>query len=342
MDIEKKRREVISFLRRYNQDSNDYKSRLVLAAPAYGSPNEIRVYMNGGNIGKIAIKGKSITTGIKYEDYSNVYEGDIPNVVHILEKGSKASESEKLDALINKEYLDYVQKATTAYSVKSDSTSDKERTIETLIMDFRNQRFGNAAVDMEMQYSAKDHFGWTRYKQSGHVYLSSMKYRKHEWYNEDFFSDSSETRSPRVDLMILNDKGIGFVELKVDNENCGNLSSHISHMNYISSHKSVFIKDVNRRLSVLKEYNLLEQEMKPNLDKWEKTHKIWCGILFVGKEDKLAEAKDMINKELSDTQDIRFCFADTTVIKEGKLNMKSDIFVKKEFFVSPNYYGERL
>ena len=331
MDLEKKRREVISFLRTYNLDSNDYKSRVVLAAPAYGKPNEIRVYMNGGNVGKIVIKGKCVTTGIS-KKYSNKYKGKAPASVDVLDKDSKASESQRLDALINKEYLKYAQEATSTYSVKSDNNSDKERTIETLIMDFRNQRFGNAAIDMEMQYSAKDHFGWTRYKQANHKYLSSMKYRNHEWYNEELFPDSAETKSPRVDLMILNDKGIGFVELKVDN---------ISHMNYILSHQDIFVKDVKRRLSVLKEYNLLEPEMKPNIDKWERNHQIWCGILFVGKDDKLAEAKQMINKEMSDIQEIDCCFVNTNVVKEGKLNMRSDIFVNKTTFVSPDYYGER-
>ena len=341
MDIEKKRREVISFLRNYNCDSNDYKKRVVLAAPAYGKPNEIRVYMNGGNVGKIAINEQGGTTGINSKQYSNRHKGNVPDVVHILERNSEFSESDRLDALINQEYLKYAQEATTTYSVKNDNDSDKERTIETLIMDFRNQQYGNAAIDMEMQYSAKDHFGWTRYKQTGCKYLSSMEYRKHIWYNEDLFPDSDETKSPRVDLMVLNDNGIGFVELKVDNENCDNLSSHISHMNYILSHRDVFIKDVNRRLSVLIEYDLLEPEMKLNMEKWERNHQIWCGILFVGKEEKLEEAKQMINKELSDNQDIRCCFADTNVVKERRLNMKSDIFVKKGTFISSDYCGER-
>ncbi len=342
MGIEEKRKEVIQFLRNYNCDSNDYKAKIVLAAPAYGNPNEIRAYMNGGNVGKIAINEKSVTTGIKSKQYSNKHKGNVPDIVHVLEKDSGFNESDRLDALIDTEYLRYAQEATTTYSVKNNNNSDKERSIETLIMDFRNQRFGNAAIDMEMQYSAKDHFGWTRHKKPGREYLSSMEYRNHIWYNEDYFPDSAETKSPRVDLMILNSDGIGFVELKVDNENCDNLSSHISHMSYILSHQEVFIEDVIRRLSVLKEFNLLEEEMRPNIDKWEKNHQIWCGILFVGSKDKLTEAKQMINKELNDNQCIRCCFVDTRVVKAGKLDMRSDIFVNKATFVSPDYYGERF
>ena len=313
-----------------------------MTAPAYGNPNEIRVYMNVGNVGKIAINEKSVTTGIKSKQYSNRHKGNVPDIVHVLERDSEYSESDRLDALIDIEYLKYAQEATTTYSVKSNNNSDKERSIETLIMDYRNQRFGNAAIDMEMQYSAKDHFGWTRHKKQGREYLSSMEYRNHTWYNEDYFPDSAETKSPRIDLMILNDEGIGFVELKVDNENCENLSSHIDHMNYILSHQEVFIEDVIRRLSALKEFDLLEEEMQPNIDKWEKNHQIWCGILFVGNEDKLVEAKRMINKELNDNQSIMCRFVGTEVVKESKLDMRSDIFVDKATFVSSDYYGEGL
>ena len=216
-----RRKEVIDFLRNYNHDSDDYKSRVVLAAPSCGDTNLLRVYMNGGNVGKIAIDEKGVTTGIS-SDYSNKHKGVVPKAVHILEKNSGYNEGDRLEALIDPEYLKYAQEATATYYVKSDS-SDKERTIETLIMDYRNQQFGNAAIDMEMQYSIKKHFGWTIEKKIGHEYPSTMTYKNHEWYNESSFSGSLEqTKSPRVDLMVLNDDGIGFVELKVDNENCDN------------------------------------------------------------------------------------------------------------------------
>ena len=53
--LELLRKKTISFLRNYGRDSNDYKGWVVLCAPAYGARNLLRVYMNGGNIGKIAI-----------------------------------------------------------------------------------------------------------------------------------------------------------------------------------------------------------------------------------------------------------------------------------------------
>lgn len=338
MDLEKKRKEVISFLRNYNLDSNDYKSRVVLAAPAHGNPNAIRLYMNGGGVGTIALNDRAVTTGINIKEYAK-YEKEIPDIVYVVDKKSDASEFKRLDALISLEYLKYIQKATTAHSTKGNNDTDNERTIETIIMDRRNQKSGNAAIDMEMQYSAKEHFGWTRFKQAGREYPSTMKYKNHIWYNEEVFPDSDETKSPRVDLMVLNDNGIGFVELKVDNENCGNLSSHISHMEYILSHQEVFIKDIVRRLSVVKDYDLLEPEMKPNLDKWENNHHIWCGILFVGEEDKLDEAKQMINKEINDGQDIKCCFINKSVVKDKRLDLRSNVFVSKETFISSEYLG---
>lgn len=340
MKLEEKRKEVIKFLRNYNHDSDDYKKWIVLAAPARSAQGKLRAYMNGGNVGKIALKEGGLTTGIKSKDYSHKCKVKVPEVVNGLDKNSGEGEWKRLEALTNSEYLEYVQEATATYSVKSDKKTDTERTIETLIMDFRNQQlFGNAAIDMEMQYSVKD-FGWTKEKLADHEYRSTMIHRKHEWYNEEVFPDSGETIVPRVDLMVLNDNGIGFVELKVDNENCQNLSSHISHMNYILSHQDVFIKDANRRLSVLKEYELLEPEMNPNIEKWEKDQQIWCGILFVGeKEAKINDAKELVKKE-TDTQSIKFCFADTSVVKGRRLNMRSEAFVSDEEFLSSSYQGE--
>jgi len=342
MNLDEKRRKVIDFLRHYNHENDDYKKWVVLAAPARDKPNKIRVYMNGGDVGKIAINEDGVTIGINSKKYSNKYKGKVPEVVHILEEKSKSIEANRLDALINAEYLKYAEDATIAYSANSNA-ADKERTIETLIMDYRNQKCGNAAIDMEMQYSVED-LGWVKekQKQSGHVYPINMKYKGCEWYNEEPFNDltKAETKSPRVDLMVLNDYGIGFVELKVDNKSCKNLSSHIVHMNYIMSHQDVFIKDVDRRLSVLKEYELLEPEMNNNIEKWKDNPQIWCGILFVGKADKLDGAKQMIKKQ-SNVQNIRFCFVDTSVVMERRLNMSSEVFVSKETFISSSYHGEK-
>nr|MCR5452256.1 hypothetical protein [Lachnospiraceae bacterium] len=87
---------------------------------------------------------------------------------------------------------------------------------------------------------------------------------------------------------------------------------------------------------------LFDREGADNTETWENSHQIWCGILFVGNEDKLDEAKKMINIELNDNQSIRCCFVETRVVKEGKLDMRSDVFVNKATFVSPDYSGERL
>ncbi len=193
---------------------------------------------------------------------------------------------------------------------------------------------------MEMQYSARDHFGWTRTKREGHVYISEMEYRNKTWYNECLFDNSADTKSPRVDLMILNDDGVGFVELKVDNENCDNLRSHINHMKYILSHVDIFRADAERRITVLQKYGLLENEMMPNLKKWNENKKIWCGILFVGNEGHLSGAKQIIREyEGIMGEDILCSFVGIDVVKSENLNFVSDSFVAGKEFQSKAYNG---
>ena len=82
--------------------------------------------------------------------------------------------------------------------------------------------------------------------------------------------------------------------------------------------------------------------MKPNIDKWDKDQKIWCGILFVGEVDKLSGAKQLIKNALNDGQDIKCCFIDKGVVKKGRINLRGDIFVNKAKFISSGYVGEGM
>ena len=340
VELEKQRKEAIRFLRQYGHDTINFNGRVVLAAPAHSAKNLMRVYMNGGNIGKIALNDNVVTTGINAKKYSNKYSGEKPAVVDVLHKDSGMREAVRLEALTNKEYLQYAEAATTVYSVKTDNVKDKERMVETIIMDFNNQKCGNAAIDMEMQYSVRDHFGWTRDKKAGHIYLSEMEYRKKTWYNEYSFPINSDTKSPRIDLMVLNEEGVGFVELKVNNESCENLGGHIRHMNYILSHKEGFKRDVERRVGVLEKYDLLEPEMEGNLKAWHETKNIWCGILFVGNSINLDGAKDLVRQNIDAFQDgIKCAFVDIEIIKRGKLNLSKEIFVLPSTFLDDSYKG---
>ena len=171
--LELLRKKTISYLRNYGRNSNDYKGWVVLCAPAHGADNLLRVYMNGGNIGKIAISDKARTTGISSSEYANKYKGEIPDIVAILKEDSKCSEEQRLEALIDTNYLNYAKEATKKYSNKANH-KDTERTTETLIMDYHNQESGNAAIDMELQYSIK-HFGWTKTKRPGQNYKPSRR-----------------------------------------------------------------------------------------------------------------------------------------------------------------------
>ena len=86
VELEKQRKEAIRFLRQYGHDTINFNGRVVLAAPAHSAKNLMRVYMNGGNIGKIALNDNVVTTGINAKKYSNKYSGEKPAVVDVLQQ----------------------------------------------------------------------------------------------------------------------------------------------------------------------------------------------------------------------------------------------------------------
>ena len=334
---------TIKKLRAYGiEDEN--QNKIVLAAPAYGTAPKfepqhyLRAYMCGGDVGKIALDGSVMTIGIKCEQYAHKYKGIIPEEARILDPSSSATETSRLKAIVSDKYLKYAVAATAAYSLKSDENSEKERLVETMIMDYRYQHSGSAAVDMEMQYSGRDHMGWTRDRKPGCHYVVEREHLGKTWYNEYEFAPD-DTFSPRVDLMVL-DEGIGFVELKVDNENCENLESHINHMRYILTHKDIFAADAERRLDVLNRCGLLENEMLYNLEKWRVTNDIWCGILFVGQQGQVEESKEMIKTYKTQMgNDIKCAFVGLDVIKAHRLKLDSKVFLTTDMFMAEYYKG---
>lgn len=307
------------------------KDGLVIAAPSYNHKNLLRVYMNGGNVGRIALTARNTTTGIS-ADYRTKYKGHEPEEVKILNKDYDADETKRLKALISKPYLDYCREATGAYSSKSGRNKDRERTIETRIMNPINQKSGSAAIDMEMAYSAVDHFGWTTKEIPG---CAPVHFNKAYRYNNTLSYTEGITVRPRVDLMVLNDQGVGFVELKVDNESCDNLDGHVEHMNYILDHPDKFIEDADRRINVLSKYGLLDEALDGNLEVWRKEKNIWCGILFVGEEKEHRPGAVELVKNLDPTKlgDIKFSFIDRKFIDAKKIDLSSESFKSVGAFI---------
>lgn len=144
----------------------------------------------------------------------------------------------------------------------------KERYIETAIV--RKHMKSNmqwSVIDMETQFP------------------------KNYFLNATF--SKGTTKSPRFDLIVINETGFGIVELKVNNENCNNMQSHYEHMTYVLKYPEKFRQEFQRRLEILKKFELINQETvsmyKKLLDYGEIP--LWCGFLFVGGKKKIPSQK---------------------------------------------------
>ena len=120
---------------------------------------------------------------------------------------------------------------------KNKTNKEKERDIETkIVKKFMNTNNDWAIIDMEVQCPK-------------------------EWLNT-LVVNEGETTQPRFDLIVINSKGLGIIELKVDEENCNNLKSHYKHMLYIQNNSDSFIKEIKRRIEILKDYELISSFRK--------------------------------------------------------------------------------
>ena len=69
------------------------------------------------------------------------------------------------------------------------------------------------------------------------VIAQEVQYGK-EWFEEGDFSDSE-----RFDLVVMGERGVGFVELKVDKKSCENLDNHYEHMQFVREHPNKFVEE---------------------------------------------------------------------------------------------------
>ena len=256
--------EVIRVL--LNYESNGTKP-IVVTGPDFTQKNKLRVYLNGGLIGKISVgKGKNDLLSSDYKNYANGYADDL--------KPKKGKDT--LDTLVSTEYLNAAAFATNNRFMKSNSNSEaeKERNIETQIVTkyMYHPRSNWRVIDMEVQCPKK-------------------------WLDDAKLSPKT-TRSPRFDLVVYSseDKSIGIVELKVDNENCQNLLGHYEHMCHIASKKE-FVNEMIRRTEILKKYKVIDTDISIASDK-----KVWFGYLFVGGDEN--DSRNKIKKELGSIKDI--------------------------------------
>ena len=107
--------EVIRVL--LNYESNGTKP-IVVTGPDFTQKNKLRVYLNGGLIGKISVgKGKNDLLSSDYKNYANGYADDL--------KPKKGKDT--LDTLVSTEYLNAAAFATNNRFMKSNSNSEAEK-----------------------------------------------------------------------------------------------------------------------------------------------------------------------------------------------------------------------
>lgn len=250
---------------------------IVITGPDCSDSNKLRVYANGGLIGKIYIGNRPngsvdlISSG--YYKYSGNDAGGfvLESIVNKFE--------DPLRTIVDDEYIFACKQAVENRfgKKKKDSTEqgEKERHVQTrIVKKYMSQRKEWCIVDMEMQCPKS-------------------------WFIGNNFSVNT-TKQPRFDMVVLNRDGVGIIELKVNNENAENMESHYEHMEFLltnDSAKKHFLGEIGRRVGSLCDNGLLSKEVLS-------FHRdsLWCGFLFVG--GRLNDTKDIVktlrNKKLVD------------------------------------------
>ena len=269
-------------------------NEIVIVSPDYTKKNKMRIYKNGGLYGKIAHRDKS--KNLKSELMTKEYAKYCSNESKLKEFINSANNEEDIiETFYKKEYLELAKEALNNKWKKEKDDRLKERNIETKIMrKFMKYNNGFITIDMEMACPKK----WFQ----DMIKDSEIKNIKEKLE----YKNGKLTLIPRFDIISFSNEGIGIIELKVDNENTENISSHYAHMKYILNDKNAkisFLNEIKRRLYYLKKYELVNEKI---INKYEneifENQKIWCGFLFVGGERK--EIIEKIVTELGNYEDI--------------------------------------
>ena len=253
-------------------------NEIVIVAPDYTHKNKMRIYKNGGLFGKIAHREnfKNLNSELmtkKYEKYCS-NESKLREFID-----SANNEEDIIKTFYQKEYLELAQNALNNKWKKEKNDKPKERNIETKIMrKFMNSNNGFITIDMEMACPKK----WFQ----DMIKDSEIKKIQEKLEHKKI----KLTKIPRFDIISFSHDGIGIIELKVDNENTENISSHYAHMKYILNNnntKTSFLNEIKRRLYYLKKYELVNEKIINEYEnKIFENQEIWCGFLYVGGERK--------------------------------------------------------
>lgn len=286
---------------------------IVIVAPAYGDKNQLRIYKNGGLFGKISHRETYIN--VKSELMTETYAKYCSNEKKLNEFIKKAkNEEDIIETFFNGEYLGLAKEALDNKWKKEKNNNVKkepklkERNIETRIMrNFMHTNYDFITIDMEVQ-CPKEWFN----NMTKDAEISFIK-EKLKTINKKGEIKEGLTEMPRFDIISFSDDGIGIIELKVDNDNTQNISSHYAHMKHLLNNekgKKYFLREIKRRIAYLKKYDLVNEKI---INKYEKeifdNQKLWCGFLFIGgkKDDSIKIAKELENYEKINELKFLYC-----------------------------------
>ena len=278
------------------EKTNKTNKPIIIVGPDCTDKNKLRVYVNGGLLGKVYAgthpKGK---TELMNEDYDDYFPKT--GALRKLIKGANEKGIQN-DTLTSPKYLQMgiqaiEERFKKTREAKEEGDNENERRVESrIVKKYMNTTADWAVVDMEVEFSSK------------------------MFPNAKFSPET--TKAPRFDLVVIDECGIGIVELKVNNENCTNMTSHYEHMEYVLTHPKIFHDEFVRRIELLKEFELISEKTASSFDDLlqQGDIPIWCGFLFIGgglegaqKIAKVLEKKDRI-------QDIQFMYHDNDALED--------------------------
>ena len=274
---------------------------IVIVGPDFTDKNKLRVYVNGGLLGKVYIGNRAnVRSELIDEEYDNSFlkTGKLNKLIEYAKKNSLENE-----VIVSPEYLEMAIKAIEnkfakkSRNIKTTEDNEKERHVEArIVKKYMNTTKNWAIVDMEVQFPKS--------------------------YFENVEFSAGTTKAPRFDLVVINEKGLGIIELKVNNENCDNMLSHYEHMTYVHDNPENFSKEFERRIEILGKYELISQKTFQQYKNLLKQGELplWCGFLFIGggKEGAQQIAKKLDGKEK--VKDIKFMYYDDYDLAELNIN----------------------
>lgn len=266
-------------IKRINEWEYEGSTPFTVLPPSYGEPYLLRVYGFGGLLVKI-----------RYANFNKRYRD-----IYMMDKNYPNYLGKESDSLVT--YLSLAE-ADSSYAIKlfggeNDCEID-DQFMELAVKAMKSKWIKKKQSPKEKSIQASIVSNYVRNNAKWKVIAQEVQIKR-EWFSEGDFTDGT-TETERFDLIVMSDKGLGFVELKVNNENYHNLNSHYEHMQFVRTHPQKFVEEIDKRFELIKEYGVWQEDEYRKYD----NKNIWFGFLFVN--GGLEKCKSIVEKYFEDKQ----------------------------------------